>query len=350
VKMDRRTVSLLAIAGGVFLSAAVAGAQSATGRTPAGDAVFRRAIILVNDGEGDAGRAVLDSMVRVARPGSLEMAEALYWRATVAASAAEAEQDYKRVILDHPLSSRVPDALLRLAQLELARGDRENAIRRLLRLDIEYPGYPGRARTSYWLARAYLDQDDTARGCNSVAEARGRAAQNDVELRNQIDFLALRCPPPSVASAAPSPGGGTQQPPFPAQPPGTGTQATAPPQQSGQVEPAPEASTAPEPPPVVTEHAPAPAPPAAGPPPSAPAASSGSGVWSVQVAAFNTRAQANTLAQRLRDRGHQSRVDGMQAPFRVRIGRYPTRAAAASALQELKARGIDGFVTDVGTR
>jgi hypothetical protein len=348
VKMDRRTVSLLAVLGGIILSAAAASAQSPTGRTPAGDAAFRRAITLVNDGDGEAGRAVLDSMVNVARPGSLEMAEALYWRATVAATAAQAEQDYKRVILDHPLSSRVPDALLRLGQLELARGDRENAVRRLLRLDIEYPGYPGRARTSYWLARAYLDQNDITRGCNAVAEARGRAAQNDVELRNQIDFLALRCPSPSLATA-PAPAAGTP-------PPTGGTQSPAGASQSP-------AGTPPQPEPqeidvAVESEAPpargAPAdPPSAAPArsaPAAPATGSSSDAWSVQVAAFNTRAQANTLAQRLRDRGYQSRVDGMQAPFRVRIGRYPTRAAAASALQELKAKGIDGFVTDVGTR
>jgi cell division septation protein DedD len=70
----------------------------------------------------------------------------------------------------------------------------------------------------------------------------------------------------------------------------------------------------------------------------------------VQVAAFNTRPQANALAERLRGRGYQARVDGTTAPFRVRIGRYPTRGAAAAALQEIKARGMDGFVTDVGTR
>jgi cell division septation protein DedD len=299
-------------------TASAAGAQDQTGRTTASDAAFRRAIALVNDGEGQAGRAVLDSMVNAAAQGSLELAEALYWRATVAPSAAEAEHDYKRIILEHALSPRVPDALLRLAQLELARGDRENAIRRLRRLDLEYPGYPARARTSYWLARAYLEQNDLQRGCVAVTEARGRAPDNDVELRNQIDFLALRCPTASASVA-------------------TGT----PP--SSQTESARQPEAAP------TETAPPPAPrPEL--PASDPAAAETGGAWSVQVAAFNTRPQANALAERLRGRGYQARVDGSAAPFRVRIGRYPTRAAAATALQEIKARGMDGFITDVGTR
>jgi cell division septation protein DedD len=316
------------------------------GRTPAADAAFRRAITLVNDGEGAAGRALLDSMVNAARPGSLELAEALYWRATVALSAVEAEQDYRRVILDHPLSPRIPDALLRLAQLELARADRENALRRLQRLDIEYPGYPGRARTSYWMARAYLDQNDVARGCAAVTEARGRAAPNDVELRNQIDFLALRCPtaaPPAIAGAeqpaAPAAGAVSEvaPPTLAASPPAAGSEAAT----SGTPPPAAPERAAPTAPP------PAPTAPPTTPPPAREEASS---FWSVQVAAYNTRPPANALAERLRTRGYQARVDGTAAPFRVRIGEYPGRTAAVAALQEIKGRGMDGFVVQVDVR
>lgn len=332
---SRRRMLVLLIVSAV-ISSPLAG--QSPGRTAAGDATFRRAITLVNDGEGAAGRAVLDSMVNAARPSSLELAEALYWRATVAPNAAAAEQDYRRVILDHPLSPRISDALLRLAQLELARGDRENALRRLQRLDIEFPGYPGRARTSYWMARAYLDQNDIARGCVAVAEARGRAAPNDVELRNQIDFLALRCPtapPPTIAGAEPAvpPAGGESS--------AAPTTSAAPPPAAGN-EPAPSEAQ----PRVEAERTP-PAAPAPAPVPPREAASS---FWSVQVAAFNTRPQANALAERLRTRGYQARVDGSAAPFRVRIGQYPGRAAALAALQEIKGRGMEGFVVQVEAR
>ncbi len=49
-------------------------------------------------------------------------------------------------------------------------------------------------------------------------------------------------------------------------------------------------------------------------------------------------------------RGNQARIDGTAAPFRVRIGRYETRAAATRALTEIKAKGIDGFVATVEPR
>lgn len=334
--MKSRTGILAIVLASAVVSAPLLG--QSPGRTPASAAVFRRAVTLVNDGDGAAGRALLDSMVNAARAGSLELAEALYWRATVAASAAEAEQDYRRVILDHPLSPRVPDALLRLAQLELARGDRENALRRLQRLDIEYPGYPARARTSYWLARAYLDQNDIARGCAAVTEARGRTAPNDVELRNQIDFLALRCPvpvPPAVAGSQPA-----------APPPGE-TASTSPPTTPAPAAqpPAPPEAVADPPPPVIERPPAAEAAPRQPPPAAAP-----SSYWSVQVAAFGNRTQASALADRLRGRGYQARVDGTAAPYRVRIGQYPGRAAATAALQEIKARGMDGFVVQVDAR
>lgn len=309
------------------ISAGTAAAQAVSGRSPAADSVFRRATALVNDGEGTVARALLDSMVTAARPGSLEYAEAVYWRATMAPSAAEAERDYRTLILDHPLSPRLPDALLRLAQLELARGERESALRRLQRLDLEYPNVPQRGRTSYWIARAYLDQNDLPRGCTAVAEARARTAPNDVELRNQIDFIAQRCAG-RVASGALAP---TEQP--------TGAIADAGPQAPPPTTtPAPARDTAPSAPagPAVTER-PAPA-------------ATASGAWAVQVAAFSQRSQANALAERLRTRGYQTRVDGTAAPFRVRVGRYATRAEATAALQRMKAQRMDGFVVQLDVR
>lgn len=319
---------LTAVAALVVASPAIAQDESQTppGRTITGDSVFRRAMQLVNDGEGVAGRALLDSMVSAARPGSLEYAEALYWRATVAPSAMEAEQDYRRIILDHPLSPRIPDALLRLAQLELTRGDRDNAIRHLQQLDLQYPAIPGRARTSYWLARAYLDQNDMARGCAAVLEARTRAAPGDVELRNQIDFIAQRCPVTAVTVPV-----DPAAPPSATQPAAPATVTPAPPRDTAPSIPTPPATT-----PVTT---PATAPPAAP-----------TGSWSVQVAAFSTRSQASALVERLRARGHQARVDGTAAPFRVRVGAHATRAAATAALRELQAAGMEGFVVQVETR
>ena len=95
------------------------------------------------------------------------------------------------------------------------------------------------------------------------------------------------------------------------------------------------------------------APPA--PSPSAPRAStgatgvpSGAMAWSVQVAAFQTAEEAATFAAELRTRGYETRVDGTEAPFRVRFGYYATRGAAAAAMEayKLNERG-DAFLAQV---
>ena len=66
----------------------------------------------------------------------------------------------------------------------------------------------------------------------------------------------------------------------------------------------------------------------------------------MQVGAYNTHAEAVALQARLRTRGIETRVAGTQKPFRVRIGRYPTQAAANAEATKLKASKIDCFVTE----
>ncbi len=68
-------------------------------------------------------------------------------------------------------------------------------------------------------------------------------------------------------------------------------------------------------------------------------------VYSIQVAAYETRAAAERTAKSLVSRGIDARVDGLERPFRVRIGRYSTHAAAMAAAASLKTKGITGFLT-----
>jgi hypothetical protein len=71
-------------------------------------------------------------------------------------------------------------------------------------------------------------------------------------------------------------------------------------------------------------------------------------VWSVQVAAVSTRSEAVALSQKLTAKGYASRVDGDAAPFRVRFGRYATRAAAAAAAESYKTKEKSAaFVVEV---
>ncbi len=67
-------------------------------------------------------------------------------------------------------------------------------------------------------------------------------------------------------------------------------------------------------------------------------------MWSVQVAAYNRKTEAEKLAGTLEARGYQARVDGVTAPFRVRIGRYATAREAEVALREIKSKKMAGFV------
>ena len=82
--------------------------------------------------------------------------------------------------------------------------------------------------------------------------------------------------------------------------------------------------------------------------PAAAATPSKPGRYTLQVAALAKRSDADALAKRLKARGLDVRIVGSSKPYRVRIGRYETRAAAAAAARQLKSKKIDAFVTDIG--
>ena len=70
------------------------------------------------------------------------------------------------------------------------------------------------------------------------------------------------------------------------------------------------------------------------------------GIWTIQLAAYNTRPDAEALVRRLAARGVKARISGDAKPFRVRLDFYQTRQEAVAQVAELKQRGIIGFVTD----
>lgn len=277
---------------------------------PADDTVFARAQQLVAEGNGEAGRALVAAQLERATPGSPEYVEALFWRAALAATATEAEADYRRIIVEYSTSPRVEDALTRMAQLELARGRHADALRHLERLAREYPTSPSRARTHYWLARVLFDENQLARGCARLAEARAVAPAGDAELRNQIEYHGQRCEGVDTSAAAVAA----------ATPPAGQRQAQAP-------RPAP-----------TPQRAPAPATPAAG------------EEWTVQVAAVATRQAAVELQQRIRARGYDARVVQVGNLWRVRVGRYARRADAVTVSERMKAQRIDNFITEAEPR
>ena len=133
---------------------------------------------------------------------------------------------------------------------------------------------------------------DMLHGCSALADAQARVPHDDVETRNQMDYFALQCAAPRVSADSPGATG------VPTAPPGGRPPATL------------------------------------------------SAGYSVQIAAFNRKSDAQTLARRLKLRGFDVRVVGNVTPFRVRIGRYPSRAEADAALGRLKKARLTGRVVD----
>jgi hypothetical protein len=297
-------------------------------------------------------------MISAAAPGSNDYAEGVYWRAVLAATAAEAEMDYRRIVVDFPASPRVEDALIRLAQLEIARGNYDGALRHLGRIATEHPDSPSRARAGYWTARAMFDKNDIQNGCIALSDALVRTNDADAELKNQIGYLNQRCAGVSLVAPAQAP---AAAPAVPATIPAPPSATTAPPTVTQPpAAPAPDTTTKPAPSRAVDSVAatpkvvaPAPAPvkspvrekPAVKEPAPTPVSSgSGEKVFSVQVAAYNVKSQADAMVAKLKKNGYEARVDGTSAPFRVRIGKYASQAQASAVQRSLKAKQITGFV------
>ena len=287
----------------------------------AADSVIVNARTLIKDGKESDGRRLLDSLVRASAPDSAYYGEALYWRGTLAATAADAERDYRRLLIEVPLSPRAEDALLRLANLLQARGDRRGASDNLQRYMLTYADTPARPRVALSLVRLLFDlgPQQLARACEALRMGREAIPRENLELRNQLEYYDARC----VADVAPPP-------PTPAESTSVTPATSAPPVDTT------------TPPPAGGTKAPATKAPASGMPPSSATASS---YYSVQIAAYNSREPAQSLASLLVERGIEARVDGTASPFRVRIGKYATRAEAVKAASTLKSQGHNGFIT-----
>jgi cell division protein FtsN len=327
--------------------ATIASSQTAANR--AMDPVFARAQALVSDGNGTAGRALVDSVLKATPPSAAIYPQALFWRASLASNAADAESDYRHIVVDYPLAPQAEDALLRLAQLELARGDRDAALSHLQRIPRDYPRSKSLARANYWIARVLFEKNDVANACSANANALSQASTDEIELRNQIQYQGQRC---SALPGAP-PTKSTQKDSATAAATGVAAPSSTVAHASGdsaqrdttlrreaetvkartaevikpRVEPS-DAKASVEPAKAIT----------------AKGTVSSRTKYSVQVAAYNRKPDAEKLASGLVKRGYEARVDGDVLPFRVRIGLYSTSAEAEDALKKLKAKHMNGFV------
>jgi hypothetical protein len=282
--------SFIAQLGMVTLLAASARAQSA-------EQVFARARQLVQSGNGAAGRLLVDSVITSSTPDTPAFGEALYWRGALAASSSDSERDFRRFVAEYPFSPHVADALLQLSQLESARGDRVAATAHIEQFLTDNPKHAERPRATLLLVRLLMDQSELPRGCSALRQTLSNLPADAVEVRNQLEYYLPRCSASDV-------GRGGAVPVEPARPDSV------------------KRDTA------VTVRAPE--------------------RYTLQIAAYKTKSEADALAKRLKTRKIDARVVVSGKLYRVRTGRYATRGAAQAAQRELKAKKIDALVTEIG--
>jgi cell division septation protein DedD len=299
---------------------------------------------LASDGNAAAGRALVDSVLGLAKEGSPVFVDALFARASIAESADAARKDYLRIAVDYSVSPRAEDSLLRLAQMEIARGDRTAAKQYLERLALEHPGGASRAQGAYWLGRVLLDEGALVPACASLAEAKARVAPSDVELANQVTYYSRPCA--AVQRAADSARADSIDEVRKAA--RADSLARADSIAKADVAAKKKAKAAAQKGATQKAAAGAPAPKTArvktATPKAATPETKGPG-WSAQVAAYDTPEDAQRLAKKLSDRGYEARVTN-EKPFRVRIGRYTRREEATDLVAKLKDAKITAIVVE----
>jgi cell division septation protein DedD len=288
-----RGVVVLTIAAAGLPAPRAAAAQSA----PAVDvtALLTRMTRLLEGGDARAARTAADSALVALPEADVRRAEALFVRATTAAAPAAARTDWLRIVVDHPLSPRVEDALVALADLEWKAGDRAATARHLQRLIGTGLTTESGVRGAYRVALPLLQGGDARLACDALDSARVHVPAGQVELANQIGYSARPCESLSIPVGLPR---------------DTATTSAA----------------------DTTK-------------PSRKAAVSTGRAWSAQIAAFASRGDALRLAARLSGRGYEARVT-TDKPYRVRIGRFAARADAVALAEKLKAQGTTAIVVE----
>jgi hypothetical protein len=274
----------------LLLLLCVAGVMRGQQLPPAADSALARAMKFAEENDSTSARRVLDSL---ATYGELPLvrAEATYQRSRLAANSADRERILGTLVIDHPFSPRLPAALMGLGMLELARNDRDRAATHLARyLSVSAAPDSGRITAALALGRLLLERGDLPRGCAALLVGRSELPETAIELRNQFEFSIGRC---------------------------VGVDTTT------KVEARPVVDTTPAP--------------------------RRTGAYTVQVAAYDTKAAAERLAATLRGHALEARVVGTSKPFRVRVGRYATRSEAEQASRDVdKAAKSRSIVVVVG--
>jgi cell division septation protein DedD len=252
------------------------------------DQRLRDALRIAQEGSSDSARALVSAILQGTQPTDTLYPQVLYTMGLVSRSVEDMRRNYTRVAVEYNISDWADDATYRLGLLDYAAGNTAGAVRQMDKLRSDYPDSPLIGPAAEWAARALFDQKRTRDACGWLASGMEQA-QNDVELRNRLDFMNARCTPQALADTSPS---------VPSQAP------------ASQAAPAPASTPAP-----------------------APVTRTGFGV---QVGAVNTQAAADKLSADLKAAGFAPYTVKEGALFKVRVGPYPDRAAAGKASEKIR--------------
>jgi cell division septation protein DedD len=298
-------------------------ALSALSASPALSQTDRRLVEIIRqaqEGQGDSARIKVQRLLAATSPADTLYPQIIYTQAMVANDAGDMRRQLQRVAVEYSSSSWADDALLRLVQLDYASGNLESAARNLERIRLDYPGSSLVPQAAYWAARTYFDQRKPDLACRWIAQGI-TAAQGNVELQNQLGYLNQRC-----AQVAGGPRTTTDSQPGGAPAGDTSTTLarvpdTARPTVRPDTIPSPRADT-------LRADSMAASLPAATP----------ARRFRLQITAVRSQTAAQGIAARLKARGYSPVVFEENGLFKVRIGSYPTRSDAMSALPGIKAK------------
>ena len=283
----------------------LAGTSSAAAQT---DPRLVAAVRAAQEGQGDTARSAVDRLLAATPPADSLYPQILYTQAMVANTAADMRRHLQRVVVEHPTSPWVDEALLRLVQMDYATRSFDNAARNLERLRLDYPLTPLFAQAAYWGGRTYFDLKDTTRACRWLADGIARS-ETDLELQRQLGFMYQRC---GAAGQQGSGAADTTPKPQAVQPDSTGRKPAATDSVAGRVaDSLPRRRAAPLP------------------------------RFRVQVAAVATPGAADDAASKAEGLGFPAVIVRERGLYKVRAGAFATRQEAQAAVAKLKG-GIGG--------
>ena len=124
----------------------------------------------------------------------------LYAQTASAANDADVERNLVDFVARYPNSEHYGEAMIKLARLEMSRGDRAGAIQRLTQFAEQVPTGIHHASAMVLIAQARLDNGDTTAACQGITPDLPSAVADDNTLSDQLTAMSSLCASRPAAS------------------------------------------------------------------------------------------------------------------------------------------------------